>query len=134
MKNIYQQLRDTDGFRTLLDVIEGVELSGMLSGAGPFTLFAPVEEAFENLSIEYRRELSHNKWKQRQMLAYHVMADRVTLFDIENMGLAKMMNESIFDIMVKNGGVMIDGARIIQGDIFCSNGVIHAVDSVIHQG
>jgi uncharacterized surface protein with fasciclin (FAS1) repeats len=134
MKDIYHTLRETDRFLTLIEALEAVEFSGMLSGPGPFTLFAPVEEAFEKLSEENRRELSHNKWKQRQMLAYHVMADRVTLHDIENMGLAKMMNERIFDIVVRNDGVTIDGAQIIQGDIFCSNGVIHAVDSIIHPG
>jgi uncharacterized surface protein with fasciclin (FAS1) repeats len=106
----------------------------MLSSPGPFTLFAPIDEAFKKLPAENRRELSHSKWKKKQMLAFHVMVDRVTLHDIENMGLAKMMNDRIFDIVVKNDGVMLDGARIVQGDIFCSNGVIHAVDSIIHQG
>jgi uncharacterized surface protein with fasciclin (FAS1) repeats len=134
MKDIFHTLKDTDGFQTLIEALEDVELSGMLSGPGPFTLFAPTEEAFKKLPEENWKELSLNKWKQKQMLAYHVMADSVTLHDIENMGLAKMMNERIFDIMVKNDGVMIDGARIIEGDIFCSNGVIHAIDSVIHQG
>jgi uncharacterized surface protein with fasciclin (FAS1) repeats len=49
------------------------------------------------------------------------------------MGLAKMMNERIFEIEVKNSDVLIGGAKIIQSDIFCSNGVIHAVDSIIHR-
>jgi uncharacterized surface protein with fasciclin (FAS1) repeats len=134
MKDVNQTLEDMDGFRTLVEVIEDVELSDMLSSPGPFTLFAPIDEAFKKLSEENWKELSRSKWKKKQMLAFHVIADRVTLHDIENMGLAKMMNERIFDIVVKNDGVMLHGARIVQGDIFCSNGVIHAVDSIIHQG
>jgi uncharacterized surface protein with fasciclin (FAS1) repeats len=133
MKNIFRTLGDTDRFRNLTEVIENIELSSMLSGPGPFTLFAPIEEAFGKLPKKNRNELSHNKWKMKQMLVNHVMADRVSLHDIENMGLAKMMNERIFEIEVKNYEVIIGGAKIIQSDIFCSNGVIHAVDSIIHR-
>ena len=63
MKDIYHTLREADRFPTLIEALEAVELSGMLSGPGPFTLFAPVEEAFEKLHEEKRRELSNNKWK-----------------------------------------------------------------------
>jgi len=133
MKDIFQTVRDTRYFKKLLSAIESVNLSDTLSGPGPFTLFAPVDESFGKLPEEKRKEIFRNKWKLRQTLASHVMSDRVTTADIENMGLARMMNETVFSISVNDHGIMIDGAMIIQGDILCSNGVIHAVDAFIHQ-
>jgi uncharacterized surface protein with fasciclin (FAS1) repeats len=131
MKDILQTMKETDLFATLFTVLDAAGLCETLSGPGPFTLFAPVEESFNKLSIEDRKDLLQSRWKQRQMLASHVLADRVTVADIENMGLAKMMNGKIVDIAVDGDGIMIDGAKIIQGDIFCSNGVIHAIDAII---
>jgi uncharacterized surface protein with fasciclin (FAS1) repeats len=131
MKDIFQTVRETDFFKTLSSALEAISLSDTLSGPGPFTLFAPVEEAFKKLHSENQNGLLKDRWKLRQMLNSHVMADRVTMVDIENMGLAKMISEKIFNIMVKSDVVMIDGAKIIQGDILCSNGIIHAIDALI---
>jgi uncharacterized surface protein with fasciclin (FAS1) repeats len=134
MKNVFQTVRDTDFFQLLLSAVEAVGLSDTLSGPGPFTLFAPVDGAFEKLVSEKREKIFQNKWKLRQILTSHVMADKVTTADIENMGLVKMMNDNIFSIVVSHDGIMIDGAKIIQGDILCSNGVIHAIDGLIQAG
>jgi uncharacterized surface protein with fasciclin (FAS1) repeats len=59
------------------------------------------------------------------------MTDLVTMADLVDMGLARMMNERIFDIVVHKDGIIVDGARIIGGDIACSNGILHFVDTVI---
>jgi uncharacterized surface protein with fasciclin (FAS1) repeats len=134
MKNVFQAVRDTDFFQSLLSALEAVGLSDTLSGPGPFTLFAPVDGAFKKLASENQEKNFQNKWKLRQTLTSHVMADKVTIADIENMGLVKMMNDNIFNIEVSHDGIMIDGAKIIQGDILCSNGVIHAVDGIIQNG
>jgi uncharacterized surface protein with fasciclin (FAS1) repeats len=134
MKDILQTIKEMDHFKTLFSAIESVNLSDTLSGSGPFTFFAPVEEAFKERFDENQKELLQNKWKLRQTLISHLMADRVCMADIENMGLAKMMNEKIFNIDVKNNQVLIDGARIIQGDILCSNGVIHAINALLSPG
>ena len=126
-------MKDNGHFKTLLSSLEAVGLAKALSGPGPFTLFAPVEESFRKLSSRDHQDLIRNKWKLKHMLTSHVMADKVTIDDIENMGLAKMMNAKVFDIVVckDKDEVMIDGAKIIQGDIFCSNGIIHAIDALI---
>jgi uncharacterized surface protein with fasciclin (FAS1) repeats len=134
MKDIFHTVKKTAFFKTLSSALVAVDFSDMLSGPGPFTLFAPVDKAFDRLPAENRQKLLQNKWELAQLLAYHVMPDRVTIVDIENMGLAKMMNEKIFDIVVTNDKVKIDGAKIIQSDILCSNGVIHAIDSIINIG
>jgi uncharacterized surface protein with fasciclin (FAS1) repeats len=134
MKDILQTIKEMDRFKTLFSAIKSVNLSDTLSGSGPFTFFAPVEEAFKERFDENQKEILQNKWKLRQTLISHLMADRVCMADIENMGLAKMMNEKIFNIDVKNNQVLIDGARIIQGDILCSNGVIHAINALFSPG
>jgi uncharacterized surface protein with fasciclin (FAS1) repeats len=132
MKDVFQTVRDTDFFQSLLSALEAVGLSDTLSGPGPFTLFAPADGAFEKLDSEKQEKILQNIWKLRQILTSHIMADKVTIADIENMGLAKMMNDKIFNIVVSRTGILIDGAKIIQSDILCSNGVIHAVDRLIH--
>lgn len=131
MRDIIQTVRKTDLFKTLSSALEAVDLSETLSGPGPFTFFAPTEKAFMKLPAQKYQEFLQNKWKLRQILASHVMADKVTMADIENMGLARMIDEKIYDISVENDGIMIDGAKIVRGDIVCSNGVIHGVDSLI---
>jgi uncharacterized surface protein with fasciclin (FAS1) repeats len=133
MKDIFQTMKDKSLFKTLLSSLEAVGLAKALSGPGPFTLFAPVEESFQKLSSRDHQDLIQNKWKLKHLLTSHVMADKVTIADIENMGLAKMMNAKVIDIVVHKDKdeVMIDGAKIIQGDIICSNGIIHAIDAII---
>lgn len=130
MRDIIQMVKKKDLFKTLSSALEAVDFSETLSGPGPFTFFAPTEEAFTKLPTQKFQEFLRNKWKLRQILNSHVMADRVTMMDIENMGLAKMIDEKIYDILVENDGIMIDGAKIVRGDIVCSNGVIHGVDAL----
>ena len=131
MRDIIQTVRKLDLFKTLSSALEAADFSETLSGLGPFTFFAPTEEAFTKLPAQKYQEFLQNKWKLRKILASHVMADRVTMVDIENMGLAKMIDEKIYDILVENEGIMIDGAKIVRGDIVCSNGVIHGIDAFI---
>jgi uncharacterized surface protein with fasciclin (FAS1) repeats len=130
MKDIFKTIKEAASFRTLLSALEVVDLTETLSGPGPFTLFAPAEVSFKKLPAIKHAELFQNKWKLRQLLASHVMADKVMSADIESMGIARMMNDKVFNIVVDNIGVMIDGKKIIQSDILCSNGVIHAVDGL----
>jgi uncharacterized surface protein with fasciclin (FAS1) repeats len=131
MRDIFQTVRATGIFETLLSAFEAVNLSETLSGPGPITLFAPADEAFKKLPVTDLAGLLPNKRKLRHLLTSHVMADRVTLSDIKDMGVAKMMNDKIFNIIVRNDEIKVDGAKIIQGDILCSNGVIHVIDALI---
>jgi uncharacterized surface protein with fasciclin (FAS1) repeats len=128
MKDIYDTVKETEFLKTLSTALDAVGLSETLSGPGPFTFFAPVEDYFLKLSVEDRKNFLQNKWKLERLLSSQVMADRVSIIDIENMGLAKMINEKEFKIFVKNDGILIDEAKIMQSDIQCTNGMIHAVD------
>lgn len=132
MRNIIETVREIDQLNTLLSALGDADLSETLSGPGPLTFFAPVEEAFLRLPAERRRRLFRNKWELRRIFKSHIMTDFVTMADLEDMALARMMNDRIFDIVVHKDGIHLDGARIIRGDTVCSNGILHFIDAVIN--
>jgi uncharacterized surface protein with fasciclin (FAS1) repeats len=131
MRDIIETVRATVQLKTLLSALGAADLSETLSGPGPLTFFAPVEEAFQRLPAGRRRCLLLNKWELRRILKCHIMTDIVTMADLEDMGLARMMNDRIFDIVVHKDGIHLDGAMIIRGDTVCSNGIVHFIDAVI---
>jgi len=132
MRDIIETVRETVQLKTLFSALGAADLSETLSGPGPLTFFAPVEEAFRRLPEERGRRLFQNKWELRRILKCHIMTDLVNMADLEDMGVARMMNDRIFDIVVHKDGIIVDGARIIGGDIVCSNGILHFVDAVIN--
>jgi uncharacterized surface protein with fasciclin (FAS1) repeats len=120
-------------FKTLAAALKAAGLVDTLKGAGPFTVFAPTDEAFAKLPAGTVEDLlkPENKQKLVSILTYHVVAGDVMAKDVVKLSEAKTVNGKEVKIMVEGGKVMVDGAIVTKTDIQCSNGVIHVIDSVL---
>lgn len=120
-------------FNTLVAAVKAAGLVDTLKGEGPFTVFAPTDEAFAKLPAGTVDELlkPENRGKLTAILTYHVVPGRVTANQVVNLTEAKTVQGQSVKIAVRNGNVMVDGAKVIKTDIMGSNGVIHVIDSVI---
>ena len=119
-------------FSTLVAAVKAADLAETLSGEGPFTVFAPTNEAFAKLPDGTVETLlkPENKAKLAGILTYHVVAAKVMAADVKT-GKVKTVQGTELDIVVKDGSVTVDGAKVVKTDIVGSNGVIHFIDSVV---
>ncbi len=120
-------------FKTLVAAVKAADLVETLKGKGPFTVFAPTDEAFAKLPKETLESLlkPENKKKLAAILTYHVVSGKVMAKDVVKLSEAKTVQGSSVKIAVKDGKVMVDGATVAKADIECTNGVIHVIDTVI---
>jgi uncharacterized surface protein with fasciclin (FAS1) repeats len=120
-------------FNTLVAAVKAAGLVDTLKGEGPFTVFAPTDEAFAKLPAGTVEELlkPENRGKLTAILTYHVVPGRVTASQVVNLTEAKTVQGQSVKIAVRDGNVMVDGAKVVKTDIMGSNGVIHVIDSVI---
>ena len=120
-------------FTTLVAAVKAAGLVETLKGDGPFTVFAPTDEAFAKIDADTLKSLlkPENKSKLASILTYHVVSGRVAAADVVKLQSAKTVNGSEVTIKVVDGSVMIDGAKVVATDIDCGNGIIHIIDSVI---
>jgi uncharacterized surface protein with fasciclin (FAS1) repeats len=120
-------------FSTLVAAVKAADLVETLSGAGPFTVFAPTNDAFAKLPKETLEDLlkPENKKKLAGILTYHVVPGKVMAKDVVGLKNATTAQGSKVRITVKEGTVMIDNAKVVKTDIPCKNGVIHVIDTVI---
>ena len=119
-------------FKTLAAALTAADLVSTLKGAGPFTVFAPTDEAFAKLPAGTVETLlkPENKAKLRRILTYHVVTGNVMAADVVKMTSAKAVSGDMLTIKTM-GGVMINGAKVVKADIKTSNGVIHVIDTVL---
>lgn len=117
---------------TLVAAVKAAGLVETLSSTGPFTIFAPTNAAFAKLPAGTVEDLlkPENKAKLTAVLTYHVVAGKVMVADVKP-GKVKTVNGKEATISVKDGAVMIDGAKVIATDLVGANGVIHVIDTVI---
>lgn len=118
-------------FKTLATALEAAGLIETLKGKGPFTVFAPTDEAFAKLPDGALEELLGDKEKLTAVLTYHVVPGKVKAADVVKLQSAKTVQGSQVKIDAQGGKVKVDGANVIKTDIDCSNGVIHVIDAVI---
>jgi len=130
-KNIVETAAGAGKFNTLVTAVKAAGLVETLSGPGPFTVFAPTDDAFAALPAGTVESLLQNKEKLQAILTYHVVSGKVMAADVVNLKSAKTVNGQDVTIMVKDGTVMVDNAKVVMTDIECSNGVIHVIDAVI---
>ena len=121
------------GFNTLVAAVQAAGLVETLSGDGPFTVFAPTDEAFAKLPAGTVESLLEpgNKDQLISILTYHVVSGRVTSDQVVGLSKAATVQGSDLDIMVDNGAVMINDATVTTVDVEASNGIIHVIDSVL---
>lgn len=120
-------------FTTLVAAVKAAGLVDTLKGAGPFTVFAPTDEAFAKLPAGTLTSLlkPENKAKLQRILTYHVVPGKVMAQDVVKLNSAKTVEGGSVTIQSNNGGVMVNNARVTKTDIVASNGVIHVIDTVI---
>jgi uncharacterized surface protein with fasciclin (FAS1) repeats len=113
----------------LVTAIKAAGLVDTLKGKGPFTVFAPTDEAFAKIPKANLDALLADKTKLSGVLTYHVVPGRVMAKDVKA-GSVKTVQGSALTISTKDG-VMVDGAKVIKTDIVTDNGVIHVIDAVV---
>lgn len=120
-------------FSTLVAALKAADLVGVLSGEGPFTVFAPTNDAFAKLPAGTVESLlkPENKAKLTAILTYHVAGAKVMAADVVKLDNATTVQGSDVKITVKGSTVMVNDATVVAVDIAGSNGVIHVIDSVL---
>lgn len=116
-------------FNTLVTAVKAAGLVDTLKGKGPFTVFAPTDEAFAKIPKAQLDALLKDKAKLTAVLTYHVVPGAVMAKDVKA-GSVKTVQGSALTVKTE-GGVMVDGAKVVKTDIKADNGVIHVIDSVI---
>ncbi len=132
-KDIVDTAVAAGSFKTLAAALKAAGLVETLKGPGPFTVFAPTDEAFAKLPKGTVEDLlkPENKAKLTAILTYHVMPGAVMASDVTKIKEAKTVNGQSVAVRTSGGSVLIDNARVVKTDIKASNGVIHVIDAVI---
>jgi len=132
-KDIVTTAVEAGSFKTLAAALQAADLVEALQGEGPFTVFAPTDEAFSQLPEGTVETLlkPENKQKLQAVLTYHVVPGKVLASDVVKLTGAQTLNGQQLDIQVDEGTVKVDGATVVTTDISCSNGVIHVIDKVV---
>lgn len=118
-------------FNTLVQLVQEAGLVAALRGKGPFTVFAPTDQAFAKLPKATVDALLQDKEALKQVLLYHVVSGKVMSKDAAKLKKAKTLQGSEIKIKAARNKVQINNANVVKADIECSNGVIHVIDTVI---
>ena len=116
-------------FKTLVTALKEAGLVDTLKGPGPFTVFAPTDEAFAKIPKSDLDKLLANKAKLKAVLAYHVVSGKVMAADIKAGKVKSVQGERL--TLATKGGVMVNKAKVVSADVAADNGVIHAIDTVL---
>ncbi len=132
-KDIVDTAVSAGSFKTLVAAVKAAELVDVLKSEGPFTVFAPTDEAFAKLpkgTVEMLLK-PENKDKLIQILTYHVVPGRVDAAQVVKLNSANSVAGPAISIVTKGNSVMIDNANVVKTDVPCKNGLIHVIDAVI---
>ena len=131
--DIVQTAQSAGQFKTLVAAVQAAGLTSTLEGKGPYTVFAPTDEAFAKLPAGTVDSLlkPENRDKLRAILLYHVVAGRVDAARVMKMSSAKTVEGGTLAIRVSGGKVMVNDATVVKADIHASNGIIHVIDTVL---
>lgn len=130
MADIVDVAVSNGSFKTLVAAVQAAGLVETLKGKGPFTLFAPSDDAFAKLPKGTVEGLLKDLPKLKSILTYHVVAGKVSAADVMKMTSAKTVQGQMVSIQT-NGGVKINGAKVVTADVQADNGIIHVIDTVI---
>ena len=130
MSNIVETAIGAGNFKTLVTAIQAAGLVDTLSGAGPFTVFAPTDEAFAKIPKETLDNILADKDKLTDILTYHVITGKVMASDVAKMNSSLTLQGKSLLFNTINGP-MVNNANIIKADIECDNGIIHIIDTVL---
>jgi uncharacterized surface protein with fasciclin (FAS1) repeats len=130
-KDIVDTAVAAGSFKTLAKLLTEADLIGVMKGPGPYTVFAPSDEAFAKVPKATLDALAKDKAKLQAVLKYHVLTSKWTTDDIK---LVKSTGTALGQPVVFGvdaGGVTVNGAKVVKGNIDCANGMIHVIDSVL---
>ena len=132
-KNIVENAAGSSDHTTLVAAVKAAGLAETLSGAGPFTVFAPTNEAFAKLPAGTVDNLLKPEMKKdlTNILTYHVVAGKLMAADLKDGQKLKTVEGGELTVSVKAGKVMINGANVTIADVVSSNGVTHVIDAVL---
>jgi uncharacterized surface protein with fasciclin (FAS1) repeats len=132
-KDIVDTAVAAGSFTTLAKALTAADLVATLKGPGPFTVFAPTDEAFAKLPPGALDNLlkPENKAMLKRVLTYHVVPGKVMAADVVKVSSAKAVSGDSLSVNASGGAVMVDKARVVKTDIAASNGVIHVIDTVL---
>ena len=130
MNTIVETAVNAGNFKTLVAAVQAAGLVDTLNGEGPFTVFAPTDEAFAKLPAGTVEGLLGNPEELKKILTYHVVAGKVMAADVMGLHSATTVEGGNLSIDTSNG-VKINDSMVVTPDIECSNGVIHVIDSVL---
>lgn len=132
-KNIVETAVAAGSFNTLVEAVQAAGLTSALEGPGPFTVFAPTDQAFAKLPAGTLQSLlkPENKEKLRAILTYHVVAGDLDAAQVMKLTSVKTLEGADLKITDHNGSVMVDNAKIVKTDIPASNGIIHVINEVM---
>ena len=130
-KDIVDTAVAAGSFTTLAAALDAAGLVETLKGDGPFTVFAPTDEAFAKLPEGTVESLLKDIPALTEILTYHVVAGKVDASQVVGLDEAKTVNGQSLSISVEGGSVMIDNATVVTTDIMASNGIIHVIDEVV---
>lgn len=116
-------------FKTLVTALKEAGLVDTLRGPGPFTVFAPTDEAFAKIPKADLDKLLANKDKLKAVLTYHVVSGKVMAADIKAGKVKSVQGEQL--TLATKGGVMVNKAKVVSADVVADNGVIHVIDTVL---
>ena len=130
-KDIVDTAVAAGSFNTLATALKAAGLVDTLKGKGPFTVFAPTDEAFRKLPAGTLEKLLADKAQLTKVLTYHVVAGKVMAADVVKLTEAKTVEGSAVKISARDGKVKVNDANVVKTDVVASNGVIHVIDAVI---
>ena len=132
-KDVVDTAISAGSFNTLVAAIQAAELVDALKGEGPFTVFAPTDEAFAALPEGTVESLlkPENKEQLQAVLLYHVVSGKIMAGDIGSGAQPATLQGATIDVVGSNSGVTVNGANVVSADVVTSNGVIHVIDAVI---
>ena len=130
-KDIVDTAVAAGSFNTLATALKAAGLVETLKGKGPFTVFAPTDDAFKKLPAGTLEKLLADKAQLTKVLTYHVVAGKVMAADVVKLSEAKTVEGSAVKISAKDGKVKVNDANVVKTDVGASNGVIHVIDAVI---
>jgi len=132
-KDIVETAIAAGTFNTLATALQAAGLTDTLKSRGPFTVFAPTDEAFSKLPAGTVESLlkPENKERLKAILLYHVVSGDVTAAQVVKLSAAKTVNGQDLKLTVNDGTVMVNDAKVVKADVLASNGVIHVIDTVL---
>ncbi|MFO1435107.1 MAG: fasciclin domain-containing protein [Gammaproteobacteria bacterium] len=117
-------------FKTLSNALKAADLVGTLKSAGPYTVFAPTDEAFKKLPTGTIEDLLKDKVKLTSILNHHIISGKFMAKDVKS-GDTKTANGDMLNVATSSEGVTVDNAKITTPDIDATNGVIHSIDKLV---